>query len=691
MLRWTCASLLVVCLVCRLAASVAAQPMAGEAGFPAAALVSSVAFDLADPEFLAHTDTITVYGLAVSASPFPVGDATVTVVDLDAPGAPGDLADLLAGVAGLQVRRYGGLGAEAVPTIRGSTSAQIQVLVDGLPLADAQDGGVDLSHLPLARYATAEIYRGYVPARFGGGGGAGAVNFVTRRGAAGSSLRLGAGSFGEASARWEHVLGLRAGAVELGLLLHARRTDNGFGYRDHNQTFANPDDDRDAQRRNAGWHEHGGTLSGSWYGPDLLARWRLNALRREGGRPGPVGGFESPHAALRRDGSDLRLTLSDLPERLALDLFVGREDERLDDRLREVGWDPAGVTTSRSEQAFGRLSWRGSQQAGTGAELRWRVSADGRRQWYDEAVPGLDDPLRTRTTLTGAAMLEAYFPAPRLTLRPQWRWSRLEDDFPALPALPWLPPPPLTAPHVQRDAEPMFGVTWEAKPGTLFFEGHVGSSLREPSWVELFGQRGGVQGNRELVPEQIRSRDLSAQLRPNPDLHLRLAWFHTEVDRAILWRTTSQYTSQAFNAGATSASGVELEVALGRSRGPRLQGNLTAQDTRDRGEDPVYQGKDLPYLPEFEAALDASLPLGAWRLGLNWQHQAAAYRDRYNAAADRIPVRTLWNVSVAHDWRRAGRALTASLEIVNLTDADVYDVAGFPLPGRSFRAGLNLD
>ncbi|MBA4378687.1 MAG: hypothetical protein C0395_08585 [Gemmatimonas sp.] len=685
MLRGIGATLLFAVLGCLLVPSVAAQPGADGSD------LASEAFDLVELDFLTYADTITVLGPAVSASPFPVGDATVTIVDLDRPGAPGDLAELVAGVAGLQVRRYGGLGAEAVPSIRGSTSAQVQVLVDGLPLADAQDGGVDLSRLPLARYASAEIYRGYVPARFGGGGGAGAVNLVTRRGAAGGGLRFGAGSFGEASVRGERNLALRDGAVELGLLLHARRTDNAFGYRDHNQTFANPDDDRDAVRRNAGWREHGGSLSGSWRGAALLARWRLNALRREGGRPGPVGGFESPHAALRRDGSDLRLSLSDPRERLGLDLFVGREDERLEDLEREVGWDPAGVSTSRSEQVFGRLGWRGGRQAGDGAELRWRLSAEGRRQWYDETVPGLVDPLRTRTTLGAAAVLEALLYAPRLTLRPQWRWSRLQDDFPALPALPWLPPPPLAAPHVHRDAAPVFGLTWEARPGTLFFEGHVGSSLREPGWVELFGQRGGVQGNRELVPEEISSRDFCAQLRPNPDLHLRLAWFRTEVERAILWRTTSQYTSQAFNAGATSASGVELEVALGRPQGPRLQGNLTAQDTRDRGEDPVYRGKDLPYLPEFEAALEAALPLGPWRLGVGWQHQAAAYRDRYNSAADRIPVRTLWNVSVARAWRKGGRALTASLEIVNLTDADVYDVAGFPLPGRSFRAGLNLD
>jgi hypothetical protein len=35
-----------------------------------------------------------------------------------------------------------------------------------------------------------------------------------------------------------------------------------------------------------------------------------------------------------------------------------------------------------------------------------------------------------------------------------------------------------------------------------------------------------------------------------------------------------------------------------------------------------------------------------------------------------------------------GRLLTTTAEVVNLTDNTVYDVEGFPLPGRSFRLSL---
>ena len=36
-------------------------------------------------------------------------------------------------------------------------------------------------------------------------------------------------------------------------------------------------------------------------------------------------------------------------------------------------------------------------------------------------------------------------------------------------------------------------------------------------------------------------------------------------------------------------------------------------------------------------------------------------------------------------------ALTALAEVVNLTDNDVYDIEGFPLPGRSWHCALKVN
>ncbi|MBU1071640.1 TonB-dependent receptor plug domain-containing protein, partial [bacterium] len=131
---------------------------------------------------VAAHDTLVVRGSPVGDPVFPAGSATVTVIRLDRERATPDLAELLEQLAGLQIRRYGGLGAPALPSLRGSTAGQITVLVDGLPLSDAQDGAIDLATLPLDRFESVEVYRGHAPVRFGGAGGVGALNLVTRRG-----------------------------------------------------------------------------------------------------------------------------------------------------------------------------------------------------------------------------------------------------------------------------------------------------------------------------------------------------------------------------------------------------------------------------------------------------------------------------------------------------------------------------
>ncbi len=633
-------------------------------------------------------DTLVVRAAPVADPLAAAATATATLVELDPDRPAPELADVLEEVAGLQVRRYGGLGAPVLPSVRGSSAGQVAVLVDGLPLADAQDGVIDLSTLSLDRFARVEIYRGFVPARFGGSGGAGAVNLVTRRDANALPVRWlqWAGSHGEAGLRLE---GARGGVRAV---LHGRRADNRFGFRNHNQTFAAPDDDFDDRRGNAWLREGGALLSGEGALGGWRARASVGAHRRDAGRPGPVGGYESPHADLRIDRRDLRVTLASPRDALTLDFDLRREDERLRDERGEVGWDPPGVTESRVEHLGGRAAWRFGVAPGRGFVLDGRLGLERRRQRFDWRHEDLVDPRRTRDVVGAFAALSLASDRTGLSLSPALRWRRHEDDFPAVPAWPGLPETPLSEPNVHEQLSPMVELAWDARPGVLRWELHWARSQRAPSWVELFGQRGGVDGNRELTPERIESADATVHWRPVDACRLRLAGFVSRIDDAIVWTPNSQYTSRADNHGRMRTRGVEAELRLEAGSAGRLWGSLTVQDTEDRGEDPIYAGKDLPYLPALEAALGWEADRGPWTAGLRWRHASSSYRDRYNTPMDRIPGRSRLDVSLSRVWTgvhpvgRGEAELACSL--FNLFDDDTYDVEGYPLPGRSVRVSF---
>ena len=113
-----------------------------------------------------------------------------------APGA--DLAQTLDRATGVNIRRYGGLGSFSTLSIRGSTAEQVQVFLDGVPLNSAVGGGVDLGGLPIGGVESVDVYRGAVPARFGGNSLGGVVHIRTQPlgGKVRTRLHTASGSYG---------------------------------------------------------------------------------------------------------------------------------------------------------------------------------------------------------------------------------------------------------------------------------------------------------------------------------------------------------------------------------------------------------------------------------------------------------------------------------------------------------------
>lgn len=645
-------------------------------------------------EAVTRVDTLVVTG-ASSPPPGPQLGAVVTRIDLAGERGARDLADVLGATAGFQIRRYGGPGQSAVPSLRGSSPAQVRLFVDGMPLDDAQTGLVDLARLPLERFASVDVHRGGVPVRLGGVGGAGAVNLKTRRAAPGLAVTAGAGSWGEFSGRAVWGGGDPEGEGSAAVILHGRRADNDFAYTDHNWTFHNPDDDTERVRENAWLREHGAFAQGHRaVTPELGVRGWLGFLRRDGGRPGPIGGYASPHAQVRYARLDGYLATDWRDGLVRLELSGARGDEQLDDPLGEVGLTPSGRTDSRSEDATGRLSLAPAVTAASWLDLAFRLGVERRGQWYRETFREVDDPLRHRAQTTVFGSCDAALADGRFLLSPSLRWQRNEDDFPPVPPLPWLPEEEGVR-HVREDLSPALGAVWEVRPGRLVVAGHASRSVRVPTWIELFGHRGGIRGNRDLQPEEISALDLGVTFRPARGVMLRATVFRSETDSTIIFRPNSQQTSQAFNAGRSVTRGLELEVASDLPAHLQLQGNLTLQEARDHSGLPAYDGKELPYLP----AREAFLRLLRDRNGLTpWMEavfQSANYRDRANTEEGRAPARESLNLGL--DWtldtgwpRSSGRAvLSASLH--NITDNRIYDVEGYPLPGRSWRCSVRFE
>lgn len=107
---------------------------------------------------------------------------TVNIVRPDEfKGEQKSLPDLLLTVPGVHVREVNGKGQYTTVTMRGSTAAQVGIFIDGVLANLGGDTAVDLSTIPVKNVERIEVYRGYIPSRFGGTFMGGVINIVTKK------------------------------------------------------------------------------------------------------------------------------------------------------------------------------------------------------------------------------------------------------------------------------------------------------------------------------------------------------------------------------------------------------------------------------------------------------------------------------------------------------------------------------
>lgn len=641
-----------------------------------------------------------------------------TAVDLTAPGATPDdgLTELLARTPGAHVRSVGGLGQFTAISLRGSASQQVAVFVDGVPLGDAFGGLFDLSELPLRSMTRVDIYRGFVPVRYGGAtlGGVLDVHGSPRTDAHTHVLSTGLGSFGGRQLALDARTPLSS---RLSLSTHASYAgaQGDFPYYDDASTPTFTGDDQTRRRRNNDYDR-------------VLARVRLDGERgpvrghvqqwfvgRETGIAGPVG---APALASRLRTFALQ-TIAGIEHtafgrpggRLGAHLGLGLRQQRFRDPAAELG---PGINDQRlrSLDLYASPRWRTPLWRMAFAE----VTADVRPQWVvvDEAAAlGVTsgDATRSRVGVGAGLQVEQFLADRRIRLVPAIRIDAYANRFS-------VPAGQGEVSDAGRDsdqfgASPRLGARVRLV-GPLEARASVGRYFRVPTLLELFGDRGYAVGNEGLVPERGTSVDGGFVLDhdgPALQLYGQVAGFGTWSEDLITWVSAGR-VSRAVNLAAARVRGVEISGRM-LALGERLEvdASYTFTDAVDRGPDPTARNQPLPGRPRHDASAHAGIgrrfdARGTElfpRLRVGAQVLSGTRLD--TAGRYEVPTRILQSLGVE---LHAARRVHWALEVRNLLDqrtgpvtlpvgdrrptpAPIADYLGYPLPGRSLWTTLTLD
>jgi outer membrane receptor protein involved in Fe transport len=649
-------------------------------------------------------DTLVLPPARVTALPPPVA-AKAVLVPSDVDRQMGNLGDLLQRLAGVHVMRAGELGDYLGVSLRGASESQVNVYVNGVLQNQAVDASQYLSDWDLARVERVEVYKGLAPEDLPGAPMGGAINIVTREAAAGGPrLRaaLGAGSFGafKANGSAELAAGAWRGRVQAardqadgdfpyyddgGLEYKTGRDPNGVGK-------LGPDDLVRKTRRN---NAHGLTgLAGdlAWR-PSAAAELGLQAgwsdLEKQ--VPAPFAGVDSTvrvNAALTTDKASLhgrgRWTAG--RAEASLDFSGSRLSQVYVDTSQAGGAIGIDYDNERDVYLDGRADARLRLDLGGG----WGLSALG---GYGATAYWLSDRIKARAypgifRYEGEGKFTPTFAHGRHAAQAS---LDLVFDLQEQGAVRSFGYGGSLMPTQVRDRRALFRLGYQYRPGPktwLFAE--AGQAARQPSFQEMYGDRGTVLGNAGLHPESGYNGSAGAHT-AGAAWSAEFTGYAAAHRNLIAMDQNGQFVLVYRNSGQARILGVETRLAAFPFPLMRSELDLTLQRASSGSE---WLGPTrIPNRPDFQASLRQVFTARGWTLGASAYYQGLAYPNPGNLPSlfDSYSHNTRWQSRCDLDLSWRLRHLLLAAGVRNVFDQRAFDFFNFPLPGRSFTAAVQAE
>jgi outer membrane cobalamin receptor len=600
--------------------------------------------------------------------------------------------DALRGEASVDVRSYGFPGSASTISLRGATTSQTLVLLDGRPLNSLTLGTADLSAIPLEALDRIELVKSPTSSIWGANALGGTVNLVTQDAPERNGL---SGQFGIGSNELSTSLlraGFRSGPIGGWVSGHYK---NSMGDRTNGHNF--------------GYGILGKVSVDIPAHPTVTAGY--SAIRQ--GVPGPLPGEVIP-----KYGDSTASSIFDKQADTTAFLDLNLSEELSESfTLRGRGyWDERVMRFFTVYDIFDEFwapccayeddRYRTRALGGTtmiefshGEGFKGTLGADVRRNSlnaFQEVVDSLDAQI-TETEWVAANTEVGVFGSATVRLNERWnafaslRYDRNEDygDF----------------------LSPGGGVVFE--PTDIYrLKLYAGRAFRAPSFNDLYWP---IYGNEDLMPEEGTAFEATMEIEPSERIGLKISGFYRNTENLIAWTPDTTGFWRPSNVNEARVRGGEITVEMLVSKDLRLTLNGAYNTGTQRNRETIYSDwfsgetrfetieRDLAFLPGYNATIemDWTSPLG---LHLNLRALSTGERVNYYADYSTVPdvgmlKKTLESYVLLNAF--LGYEIIKGIEMflwgTNLLDENYEDQFGtsmedldFPRPGRTIGAGIRF-
>ncbi|MEO7216772.1 MAG: TonB-dependent receptor [Gemmatimonadaceae bacterium] len=225
----------------------------------------------------------------------------------------------------------------------------------------------------------------------------------------------------------------------------------------------------------------------------------------------------------------------------------------------------------------------------------------------------------------------------------------------------------------------------------------VSRRARFPALRELYsGALGRFEPNPALRPERLIGAEVGATM-TRSNVQLQAVVFHNDLDDAVVRVKQPDRKFKRINRDQIASTGLEMLAGWSDTE-TSLVADVLVQRVRVTDRTAMTSARRAEHMPEFRAGVDGARSL-AWGVrgtaGLDFSGPQYCLNSG-SGAFDRLNSSTRGDVGVDREFalsRSDGgfwSKVRASLRVVNVADAAVYDQCGMPQPGRTVRFGVTL-
>lgn len=587
--------------------------------------------------------------------------STELVIDDSIPNTA-TIAELLQRQSSVLVRDMGGVGTQATISIRGTSTRQNLILLNGVPLNPDGNSSVNLQDIPLRMLGSMTVYRSHSPLHLMSSTIGGVLDMQTLDNGT-KSTHTGIDSWNNAWLRGSTPFEL--GKTSGNIFVSGLFASNAYPYFDNRNTPFNSEDDRWRTRIN------NDVMQGNFLGTWTLGKTELvhTGARKLQGIPGHII-IPTPDMRLHSNRHLTGLTHDWTREKSHHDLQVWHTQQReiLDDTNGNLGQGNLMIDWS-----YHSIGLRGFHRW-TDSEL-WFPSLgwSSRMDFAHEQIEDTDHQRFSQQVQLGQEFIGT-----------SWEWSSRVNTH-------WLTTQPNT-------------VVFAPKTSLLHHlteRDHVWVSMirgfRPPDFSEIYGNRGAIIGNPNLRPELGTTVDIGwTRQQPLHWLnHVQLALFARDTKDEIIFVQNAQRESIPMNFERTRMLGVESDWTIA-FQSWSWTGSVTFNRSENRSSDDSLFGNTLPNVPQWMSGqqvwwMGDQFWLGTdvyWSDGNYWDapnQRKAPTRLIHNATLRWSPPNCQLELTGRNLWNRI--VVDAPIDPLNpelgLHPEAIQDFLGYPLMGRS--------